>query len=103
MRRSIFTWTAAVLMTLLPWVAASGTTITASADTYITVHPVLGGPNSNHGADSFLSEIGPNTFQTYPLVRFDLSSFAGQTVMGAADLSLNVIGIFPGASTVTQC
>ena len=69
MRSPIFTKAAAVILTLLPWASAAGTTIIASADTYITVHPVLGGPNSNHGADSFLSEIGPNTFQTYPLVR----------------------------------
>jgi hypothetical protein len=101
-RKSFFTAVAAVLPALLPLLSASATTITASADTYITEHPVLGGPNSTHGTDPLLVEIGPNTFRTYPLVRFDLSGFAGQIVTGPVTLSLNVASIFPGATQVTQ-
>jgi hypothetical protein len=64
---------------------AEATTLSAVADTYITEHPGLGGPNSTHGSQTFLWEVqGPvgGGFRTYPLVQFDLSSFAGQMVSG---------------------
>jgi hypothetical protein len=64
---------------------AEQVTLNAVADTYITEHPGLGGPNSTHGSQTFLWEVqGPvgGGFRTYPLVQFDLSSFAGQFVSG---------------------
>jgi hypothetical protein len=94
MRRSILTGAAAVLLALLPGASASADTVTAtaSADTYITEHPVLGGPDSNHGGDLYLYEIGSYYYEAFPLIWFDLSRFAGQTVTGPASLSLTVSG-----------
>jgi hypothetical protein len=75
--------------------------IPAAADTYITDHPNLGGPNSNHGADKYLEEIGASGFQSFPLIRFDLSGYAGQLVTGPASLTLNVAGTW-NSQTVSQ-
>jgi len=108
MPRSIFTGAATVLLVLLPCASAlgQGHTVTASADTYITVHPSLGGPSSTHGSDPTLYEIGSTSCSegqcmAYPLVQFDLSGFAGQTVVGPGSLSLNVVATF-GSDTVSQ-
>lgn len=60
-------------------------------DTYITEHPVLGGPNSTHGSDTFLEAISTPTFQAFPLLKFDLTPFAGQTIAGDALLGLRVL------------
>jgi hypothetical protein len=92
----------ALCLVLLPWVSASAATIAASADTYIAEHTVLGGKGSIHGTDPTLYEIGASTFRAFPLVRFDLSGFAGETVTGSAALSLNVTGIHPSAAQATQ-
>ena len=63
-------------------------TLTATEDTFITEHPSLGGPTSTHEADPSLYSIYGNFGlpggRSYPLVRFDLSSLAGQTVVGPA-------------------
>jgi hypothetical protein len=108
MPRSIFTGAAAVLLVLLPWVSAlgQGHTVTASADTYITEHPSLGGPSSTHGSGPTLYEIGASSCSegdcvAFPLVQFDLSGFAGQTVVGTGSLSLNVVATWNSA-TVSQ-
>jgi len=61
-----------------------------SGDTYITQHSGLGGPTSNHALDASLRAIGTSTFLSYPLLQFDLSSLAGETVVGNATLSLYV-------------
>lgn len=107
MHRSIFTVAVAPLL-MLPWASAmgQGQTVTASADTYITVHPSLDGPTSTHGADPTLYEIGADSCSegdcdAFPLIKFDLSGFAGQTVIGPASLSLNVVATF-SSSTVSQ-
>lgn len=73
---------------------AAPNTITTIADTYITEHRGLGGANSNHGAETFLWEVQGGVgdgFRTYPLVRFDLSSFAGNVVNGSAVVRLELI------------
>lgn len=57
--------------------------ILASADTVVTEHPALGGSSSLHGADSALYAIGSPGYRSYPLVAFDLSAFAGQSVVGS--------------------
>lgn len=58
-------------------------TTVASRDTMITEHPFIGGPASVHGADASLHAVGSPGWRSYPLVAFDLSSFAGQTVVGS--------------------
>lgn len=75
--------------------SAGVVTLTPVADTFITVHPTLGGPSSNHGSDAFLAVIGPNLGNpvvTHSMVRFDLSGYAGQTVVGTATFSMYVQG-----------
>jgi len=75
--------------------ASASITVTPVADTFITIHPVLGGATSNHGSDLFLAVIGPNLdnpVYTASMVRFDLSAYAGQTVQGAATFAMHVQG-----------
>ena len=76
--------------------AVFAVTITAVADTYITEHAGLSGTGSNHGSELGLWEIGADSFRTFPLIRFDLSPFAGQTVSGSGTLTLNVVSTFSG-------
>jgi hypothetical protein len=64
--------------------------IISVADTYIIESFYLGGPDSTHGEDPTLEEIGAGGYQSFPLVRFDLSQYAGHTVVGPASLTLNV-------------
>jgi len=94
MRNMLIGGVLAVLVAWLPGAAAFGGVIVvgAAADTYITEHPNLGGPSSVHGGDPTLFEIGSSIFKSYPLIRFDLSAFAGQSVIGFASLRLNVVG-----------
>jgi len=80
---------------------ATADTVTASQDTYISEHPVLGGANATHGSDTVLFSIyangGAPAFRAFPLVEFDLTSYAGKIVSGPATLELYVsgTGIFP--------
>ena len=71
-------------------------TLTPNADTFITIHPVLGGGTRNHGPDAALFVIGAvgptNPVYTATLVRFDLGAYAGQTVQGPATFSMHVQG-----------
>lgn len=92
----------AALLVLLPSTScfAGVITVNAAADTYITEHPNLGGPSSTHGADPTLFEIGSSIFKSYPMMLFDLSGFAGKTVVGSASLTLNVVGTW--SQTVSQ-
>jgi PEP-CTERM putative exosortase interaction domain len=77
---------------LLGCLPATAQTLVASEDTFITTHPELSGENSNHGPDTFLYMVGDNLapFATSPLVKFDLSLFSGQTVLGDATFSIHV-------------
>jgi hypothetical protein len=88
--------TVILFLTSLTLAAGAGaTTLTPVADTFITVHPTLGGASSNHGSDSSLFVIGPNAPQpvvSHTLVRFDLSAYAGQTVQGPVAFSMYVQG-----------
>ena len=75
--------------------SAALVTLTPVADSFITIHPGLGGPSSNHGSDPFLAVIGPhdpNLVFTASMVRFDLSAYAGQTVSGPVTFSMYVQG-----------
>ena len=73
-------------------------TVVSSADSFITVHPSLGGAGSTHGSATSLYVISPdagnpgNPVFTESLVRFDLTAYAGQTVQGPATFSLYVQG-----------
>jgi hypothetical protein len=103
MRKMLIGSVLAVLFALLAGASAFGGvfTVDAVADTYITEHPNLGGPSSVHGGDQTLFEIGSYTYESYPLIRFDLSAFAGQTVIGPGSLKLNVESTWSG-DTVSQ-
>lgn len=75
---------------------AGPVSLTAADDTFITEYPALGGANSTHGADASLYSIygnfGAPAYRSYPLVRFDLSGLAGETVTGPATFDLFVQG-----------
>lgn len=92
---------ALTLVTLLSGPTAfadSGFMLAPVTDTYITVHPELGGPDSNHGNDQGLIIIGTTGYNTYPLIKFDLSILKNYSIMqsanadGAPTLTLNVAG-----------
>ncbi len=59
-------------------------------DAWITVHPSWGGPNTPHVLWDTVEEIGSYGFQTFPLIQFDLSAFAGHAVTGNPTLTLTV-------------
>src|SRR5208283_5549407 len=107
MSRSVVVGVFAALL-VLPCASTlgQGHTVTASADTFITVHPSLNGPTSTHGADPTLDEIGASSCsegdcRAFPLIKFDLSGLAGQTIVGPASLSLNVVATWNN-TTVSQ-
>jgi hypothetical protein len=68
--------------------------ITATIDTYITEHSALGGPTSTHGSDATLYLIrGTGGYRAFPLVRFDLTPFAGDVVNGpTGEVRFELIG-----------
>lgn len=78
----------------IPFVAVTlhsrAVTLVPSADTDITQHASLGGPDSNHSSDGSLLAVGTSTFLSYPIFQFDLSSLAGETVTANATFSLYV-------------
>ena len=80
------------LLTGAARVQSQSVTMPAFSDTYITRHPnpALGGPDSIHGADTSLFAIGLDPWEAYPLVQFDLSSFAGRTIIGTPTFSFAV-------------
>ena len=67
-------------------------------DTYITDAAGLGGPNSTHGDDGSLWSInyftpgGGGSLATRPMMKFDLSSYAGSEVTGDATFRTYVVG-----------
>jgi hypothetical protein len=69
---------------------AAGATISAVADSTLTEHSALGGAAANLGGNPLLYSIGTSTFRSLPIIRFDLTAFAGQTVAGPGTLQLRV-------------
>ena len=100
----------AVKLALVAWTLGNWSVTTASAadttvtltpcqDTYVTQHSKLGGVISTHGSAPTLHAIrGWWGNYTYPLVQFDLSSYAGQNVTGPVTLELYLVGGFPTGS-----
>lgn len=81
------------------WSQAAPITLTPSSDTYITEHAGLGGPASTHANDPTLYSIrGTGTFLTFPLIKFDLTPYAGMTVVGPVTLQLFTSTVFPQTS-----
>ncbi len=77
--------------------------LTPVEDTYITIHSGLGGPDSTHGSDNNLYYIPTtDTWNAFPLIRFDLSSLAGQSVGGTPVLRLSVISTLYGGPSTEQ-
>jgi hypothetical protein len=69
---------------------ASSITVVTDRDTYVTEHPGLGGASSNHGADDTLAQIGVAGYKSITLLHFDLSPYAGSTVVGDGSLTLHL-------------
>ncbi|MCC6730714.1 MAG: PEP-CTERM sorting domain-containing protein [Chthonomonadales bacterium] len=91
--------TALAALALCPPGAGAQATLTPLEDRYISEHPVLGGPDATHGASDILFAITTPTFESYPLVKPDLTPFAGHAVVGpTATLSLFVGGSFTQAT-----
>jgi len=92
MRPPRMLFAASAIYSFIGCLPVSAQTLTASEDTFITIHPELSGENSNHGPDTFLYMVGDNLspYATSPLVKFDLSLFSGQTVQGDATFSIHV-------------
>jgi hypothetical protein len=67
--------------------------LSPSADTYISEVSSLGGADKNHGGDNRLLAITLGGYQTYPLIRFDLTGYAGRTISGDGVLYLNLQGV----------
>jgi autotransporter-associated beta strand protein len=95
----------AILAGLAHQAAMANVTVSPAADTYVTQHPSLGGTSSTHGSDPTLYEIGTPGFQCTPLLLFNLSGYAGQTVVGNATLQLYVEsgGYTPATQTISVC
>lgn len=77
--------------------AAYGDTVQLSpnADSTITVHPGLGGPTGNLGSDPNLFSIGsPGTWQSAPILSFDLSSLQPSNVNGNGTVNLIAQGTY---------
>ncbi|YCM47075.1 DNRLRE domain-containing protein (plasmid) [Verrucomicrobiaceae bacterium 227] len=66
-------------------------TLFSDADTFITTHPFFEGPSTTHGLDTEIYAIlAAANYHSFPLVHFDLSSLAGQTITGPVNLELYV-------------
>lgn len=70
--------------------SANAATITtqATADTFVSEHAGLGGGTTPQGSREYLFSIAPDGYRSYPLIQFDLSSFAGSTVTSDAELKV---------------
>ncbi len=99
MRTLAFSWLAATqLVVMAAPASATVVTLDAGADTFITQHAGLGGPNSTHGSDAALRAIqGSGSFITRPLLIFDLSAHAGSSAGGPATIELFVQSFHPSA------
>jgi hypothetical protein len=106
MRRSISCVACLALLAGIARAVAGATlTVSGSADTFVTDHPSLGGTSSTHGSDATLYEIGTPGFQATPLFLFNLSGYAGQSVVGNGTLQLYVSGdgYAPATQTISVC
>lgn len=85
-----------VLATLMHCAFAEATVVNAkaSADSFLSVHPSLGSGNAPMGNREYLASIGAWGYESYPIVRFNLSGLAGKTVNSDATLSLSYLGYF---------
>jgi hypothetical protein len=68
------------------------TRIEVVADTFLTEHSGHGGSASNQGSGLTLAAIGAPGYRAYPLLAFDLSSFAGLTVVGTPRIEIYLTG-----------
>jgi hypothetical protein len=92
-----------MLLVLLPaYAVAKEIVVVATEDTIVTEHSQAGGPGSNHGGDIVLQAIGMPTFRSIPLIRFDLSEFAGSKVAGDAKFSVYVRAIHPQQQAIQK-
>jgi len=89
-------------VTLLPVAAATAATVTATMDTFITEHTGFGGTTSTHSSLDLLYLVrGTGGYRTFPMVQFDLSSFAGETVAGGTvGLELQLVKSYFGLAGV---
>ena len=87
---SVATLLAAVLFAHVAQAATN--TVDSSADTAITNHPGLGGTSGVNGSDTTMYAIGTGGFESHPLVRFDVSAFAGHSVSGSPSFRLFLNG-----------
>lgn len=81
---------------------AATNTVGSAADTDITMHAGLGGSGSTHGSDGSLYAIGTGGFEAHPLVRFDLSPFAGNSVSGSPSFRFFLNGGQANANTALE-
>lgn len=66
-------------------------TVFSDADTFITTHSYFGASSLTHGSDTEIYAIlAHQSYHSFPLVRFDVSGFAGQTITGPVTLELYV-------------
>ena len=91
---ALVAWTLGNSSVMTAWAAEASITLTPSQDTFVTDSPYIpGSENSSHGSDPILYAIrGAWGNYTYSLIQFDLSSYAGQNVMGPATLELHING-----------
>jgi hypothetical protein len=73
-------------------VSANAQVLFSSQATFISESPYLGGPDTNFAGQNPLYAIGTPGVYSYPLVQFDLSSYAGQEVTGTPQLWMYVSG-----------
>lgn len=90
--RSVFVISILTYLLQLNLSLAEPITVLASQDTFITEHDGYGGSASAHG-DQSLRLVGGWTglHRTYPVVEFDLTSYAGRTIIGpTVDFTIDI-------------
>jgi hypothetical protein len=105
MRKFVFTASFLVLgLTLIDSILseAQGLTINATSDSFISEAGAFNGPSATHGSDPLLYAISTPIFRSFPLVQFDLSSYAGQTVVGTPKFNLWLNGGHPSANGIAR-
>lgn len=93
--RLVSCFRAALLVCALPLAALAQFSVPATADTFISKND----PGVAPGASTLLSSIQVENgdYQNFTFIKFDLTSFAGQTVTGNGTLSLRLVSSYgPG-------